>query len=122
MTMGPGLTHPAPATRKITAEDRIERLADLTPVQLADALLWLAGYAPPTFDAVIAAVEPCPANDDGSDDPVPFCEKCRANIGIFLRFGLDWRHCRGTANGGIELFDPGHDPRLAWRMTATAAI
>jgi hypothetical protein len=53
---------------------------------------------------------------------VPFCEKCGADIGIFLRFGFDWRHYRNTANGDIELFDPGHAPRLAWRMTATAAI
>jgi hypothetical protein len=78
----PLLTHPAPATHEITAEDRMERLGELTTAQLTDAMLWLSGYAPPIFDAVIAAVEPGPG-DDGSNDPAPFCERCGADIGIF---------------------------------------
>ena len=70
-------------------------------------------------DAVADAVEPCPG--DGSDDPAPYCERCGADIGVFLRFGLDWRHYRGAGLDDIELFDPGHAPVVAWRM-AVAAI
>ncbi len=118
--MGLSLTQPARAPREITAEDRMERLGALTQQQCADALLWLAGYAPAVFDAVIDAVQPCPG--DGSDDPAPFCELCGADLGIFLKLGLDWRHYRGALPGPIELYDPGHAPVLAWRITAPAAI
>jgi hypothetical protein len=120
MTMGLSLTQPARATQEITAEDRMERLGGLAPSQLTEALMWLSGYAPATFDAVIDAVEPCPG--DGTDDPAPFCERCGADIGVFLKFGLDWRHYRGTTLRDIELFDPGHASLLAWRMTATTAV
>ena len=67
------LTPPARAAHEITAEDRMGQPGDLTPAQQAEALLWLSGYAPATFDAVIDAVQPLPG--DGSDDPVPFCER-----------------------------------------------
>lgn len=118
--MGPSLTQPARAAREITDEDRMERLGDLTGRQCTDALLWLSGYAPAVFDAVIDAVQPCPG--DGTDDPAPFCQQCGADIGIFLKLGLDWRHYRATTLDDIELFDPGHAPVLAWRITASAAI
>lgn len=113
--MGLSLTKLAPAATEITAEDRVERLGVLTPKQCTDALLWLSGYAPAVFDAV-DAVQPCPG--DSTDDPAPFCEQCGADIGIFLKLGLDWRHYRGTLPGPIELYDPGHPPVLAWRITA----
>ncbi len=116
--MGPSLTQPVQAASKITPEDRMERLGALTQKQCADALLRLSGYAPAVFDAVIDAVQPWPG--DGSDDPVPFCKQCGANIGIFLKFGLDWRHYRGATFDEIELFDPGHAPVLAWRISALA--
>jgi hypothetical protein len=87
--------------------------------QRTDALLWLSGYAPAVFDDVIDAVQPCPG--DGTDDPAPFCEQCGADIGIFLKLGLDWRHYRGTIPGPLELYDPGHRPVLAWRIPAPAA-
>jgi hypothetical protein len=63
--MGTSLTQSAPAGHRITAEDRMERIGQLTK-QLTDALLFLAGYAPATFDAIAEAVEPCPG--DGSED------------------------------------------------------
>jgi hypothetical protein len=80
MTMGNSLSHPAPATHEITDQDRMERLAELTPAQRGDALLWLSGYAPDVFDAVLDAVEPFP--DDGTDDPAPYCDRCGADIGV----------------------------------------
>jgi hypothetical protein len=80
---------------------------------LADLLILLAGYAPDVFDAVADAVEPC--TGDGSEDPAPFCAICGGDSGVFLKFGLDWRHYRGTDLTDLELFDPGHRPVLAWR-------
>jgi hypothetical protein len=40
-------------------------------------------------------------------------------VGIFLLFGKEWRHYRGENPGGrFEIFNPGHEPVLAWRLTA----
>jgi hypothetical protein len=111
--MGTSLTQAAPASHPITAEDRMERIGQLTTKQLTDALLFLAGYAPATFDAIAEAVEPCAG--DGADDPAPYCAACGGDIGIFLKFGLDWRHYAGTDLSDIELIEPGHAPVLAWR-------
>jgi len=112
--MRTSLSQVAPASHPITAEDRMERIGQLTAKQQTDALLWLAGYAPTVFDAVAEAVEPCMG--DGTDDPAPYCAVCDGDIGIFLKFGLDWRHYTGTDLSDIELHDPGHRPVLAWRM------
>jgi hypothetical protein len=117
--MGHSLTDPAPAAHRITAEDRLERIGQLTSKQCTDALLWLAGYAPDVFDAVTEAVEPCAG--DGSEDPEPVCATCGGDIGVFLKFGLDWRHYRGTDLKDIELHDPGHRPVLAWRVPGVTA-
>ena len=117
--MSTSLTHPAPAGHRITAEDRMERIGQLTTRQLTDALLWLAGYAPSVFDVIAEAVEPCPG--DGTDDPAPYCAACGGDIGIFLKFGLDWRHYTGTTLTDIELTDPGHRPVPAWRSPGTPA-
>lgn len=117
--MGHSLPQHAQPARAITADDRMELLGQLTPRQQTDALLWLAGYAPDIFDAVTDAVQPfC---SDGSNDPAPFCQRCGADIGVFLKLGLDWHHYRATTLRDIELFDPGHTPILAWRIHAPAA-
>ena len=53
------------------------------------------------------------AQDDGSQ---PYCASCGEWAGMFL--GMDgWHHFRGDPRpGGIpELFDPGHEPDVAWR-------
>ncbi len=101
------------------AHARLTRLAALDLQRMSEALTWLAGYSPATFDATLDATEPCTDDDnpDPADDPEPFCSVCGADVGIFLRFGLDWRHFRGdgTTGGPIELFDPGHAPVIAWR-------
>jgi len=110
--MGLSLNPAAPAAHRITAEDRVERIGQLTTRQLTDALLWLAGYAPDVFDVVADAVEPFAG--DGSEDPAPFCAVCGGDIGVFLKFGLDWRHYRGTDLTDLGLFEPGHRPVLAW--------
>jgi hypothetical protein len=117
--MATSLTQAAPASHPITDEDRMERIGQLTAKQQTDALLWLAGYAPSVFDAVAEAVEPCAG--DGSEDPAPFCAICDGDIGIFLKFGLDWLHYAGTDLSDIELIDPGHRPVRAWRMPGLPA-
>jgi hypothetical protein len=98
---------------------RLTRLAALDTDRMATALTWLAGYSPTVFDATLNATEPCADDDtpDPADNPEPFCAVCGADVGIFLRFGLDWRHYRGdgTTAGLIELFDPGHASVIAWR-------
>jgi hypothetical protein len=78
----------------------------------------LSGYAPDVFDEVIDAVQHCPG--DGTEEPAPFCQRCGGDIGIILKFGLDWRHYRGALPGQLELYDPGHPPVLAWRITTPA--
>jgi hypothetical protein len=84
--MGTSLTQAAPGSHPITAEDRMERIGQLTTKQLTDALLFLAGYAPDVFDSIAEAVEP--GAGDGSEDPAPYCATCGGDIGIFLKFGL----------------------------------
>jgi hypothetical protein len=104
------------------ARKRLTRLAALDTDRMTEALTWLAGYSPTVFDATLDATEPCTDDDnpDPADNPEPFCLVCGADVGIFLRFGLDWRHYRGdgTTAGPIELFDPGHAPVIAWRPAA----
>lgn len=101
------------------ARKRLSRLAALDSDRMATALTWLAGFSPSVFDATLDATEPCTDDDtpDPAEHPEPFCMVCDADVGIFLRFGLDWRHYRGdgTTAGLIELFDPGHAPIIAWR-------
>jgi hypothetical protein len=82
-----------PSTLAIEARKRLERLGAFSPDQLDDGLRWLEGYAPEVFDAVLDAIEPF--NFDGSEEPDPVCGICGADIGIFVKFGLDWRHYRG---------------------------
>jgi hypothetical protein len=101
------------------AHKRLSRLATLDSDRMTEALTWLSGYSPTVFDATLDATEPCTDDDtpDPAANPEPYCAVCGADVGIFLRFGLDWRHYRGdgTTAGLIELFDPGHAPFIAWR-------
>lgn len=50
----------------------------------------------------------------------PYCQVCGSRVGIFIRYSLGWRHYRAAGESGIELFDPGHAPRVGWRATPTA--
>ena len=117
------------------------RLRGLSHQQLADRLNWLSWYQPGIFAAVMdygqfsddlaADADPTsPASDpdddsgnfDRAEDPAPVCAQCGSDIGIFLKFGLQWRHYRGgDALGQAEIFDPGHEPELAWRLPGPAS-
>ena len=50
-----------------------------------------------------------------SDDPAPHCTVCGGEVGIFVRYSLNWQHYQTTGEGSLELFDPGHEPDVAWR-------
>jgi len=116
-----------PGAQRIRPQERLERLASVTPERKAEALQFLAGFDPGTFDAVLDAVEPVDDNDDpdASEEAEPFCVSCGESLGIFLRFGLGWRHFRGDGEFGlehIEVFDAGHEPVLAWRSDEVTGV
>jgi len=122
----PAPAFPASPVPALAQPDQIGRLAGLTPEDKTAGLVWLAMNAPATCDAMLDALE-SDARDDAaaaSEEPEPYCLKCGADVGIFLRFGLDWRHYRGdgTTAGDIELFEPGHAPVVAWRQPRATVL
>jgi hypothetical protein len=121
----PAPAFPVASVPVLTQRDRIDRLADLTPEDKTAGLVWLAMHAPVTCDAMLDALESDAWDDaaDASEEPEPYCLLCGADVGIFLRFGLDWRHYWGDGStvGRIELFDPGHAPVVAWSLPGTTA-
>ena len=111
-----------------------ERLRGLSAQQLLDAMTFLSFWSPSAFAAVLDYCEatdwgwsgfdpdliPDQDGDDNRDDsPAPVCARCGGDLGIFLKFGLDWRHYRGQGLDDIELYDPGHAPELTWRVLAS---
>ncbi len=115
---------PVSAIPALWQQDRIARLTALTPEDARAGLLWLAMNHPDTCDAMLDKIDDDAIDDpDPGREPEPFCAECGADIGIFLRHGLDWRHFRGdgTVIGQIELLDPGHQPVVAWRLTPACA-
>lgn len=100
--------------------DRQARIAALDEERMADALYFLAGYAPGVLDAVLTATEPClddllPPDEDALE---PYCAECGAKAAVFLSRGSDWRHYRGSAEDGTaKPFDADHAPLIAWRPT-----
>jgi len=116
---------PVSAVPALGQHDRIARLTALAPEDAAAGLLWLAMNFPAICDAMLGKLDYDAIDDpDPGREPEPLCAECGAAIGIFLRFGLNWRHFRGdgTTIGQIELFDPGHEPVVAWRPTRSPAV
>jgi hypothetical protein len=120
--------HPGRTASGFTVRERAERLAAASPERRRLALVFLSGYAPGVFDVVLDAVEPC-ADEDGADEdgageePEPFCGFCGERLGIFVQAGPDWLHYRGENPGGpFQVFDPGHDPVITWRIAAGIAV
>ena len=127
--------HDEPAP--VPADDQYtERLRGLSPQQLHDAMTFVAFWSPGTFTAALDYCEatdwgysgfdpdrpPGPDDDDKPDDsPAPVCARCGGSLGIFLKFGLDWRHYRGDGLDNLELYDPDHAPELTWRAPAFPA-
>jgi hypothetical protein len=102
------------------AHDRLDRLAAIDTEHKEMALLFLSGYAPDVYDAVIDATEPFTARPvtgySLADDVEPYCITCGASAGVFPMLGDGWRHYRGD---GIitkaEPYDAGHAPVIGWR-------
>ena len=119
----PASAAPAAPIPEISQLDRISRLAALSPEDTVAGLLWLAMNFPAVCDAMLDKTEFDAVDDeDLCQEPEPFCAECGADIGIFLRYGTDWRHYLGdVTTGQIEVFDPEHDPVVAWRLPGIPA-
>jgi hypothetical protein len=103
------------------------RLRGLSQEQLLEAMTFLAWWSPAAFTAVLDfceaanwdagdnAFDPADPDDGGAGDPAPVCGRCGADIGIFVKFGLQWLHYKGATLTDIELYDPGHQPEVTWR-------
>ena len=115
--MKPIVTDPAAAVTGFDVDVQINRLATATARQQREALLFLSGYAPAVFDAVLASIEPRGEDEDGvGEEPEPFCGFCGERVGIFQRSGSYWMHYRGEQPGGpFQIVDSGHDPVVTWR-------
>ena len=57
--MNASVTHPAPAPHVIADVPGAERLRGRTQTELADAMTWLAWYAPGIFTAVMDYTDHC---------------------------------------------------------------
>jgi hypothetical protein len=129
--MSASLPHPAEPVQ-VPGDDRFtERLRGLTAQQLLDAMTFVAFWSPGVFTATLdycdaagwgqdgpgqgLAPDPDGDDDDPGGDPAPVCARCGGDLGIFLKFGLDWRHYRGAGLDSLELYDPGHAPEITWR-------
>ncbi|MGH3280779.1 MAG: hypothetical protein ACRDNW_16800 [Trebonia sp.] len=120
--MRPSLSQPDLGAHPFGDTPAEERLRGLDRQQLADRLTWLSWWAPGTFTVVLdymQFIDDLAADggdpDDDPDDPAPHCTVCGGEVGIFVRFSLNWAHYRATGTGSIELFDPGHEPQVGWR-------
>lgn len=125
--MDPIIPQPAVVSIDLAAwhhYDRIARIGALIPEDATAGLIWLALKFPAICDAMLDKVEWDAIDDpDPGREPEPYCALCGANAGIFLRYGLDWRHYRGDGTlGNAELFDAGHAPVIAWRPGRTLSL
>jgi hypothetical protein len=143
--MTTSLSNPGPSARPVDGFDEIPhdvdnpyqaRLNGLSHQQLADRLKWLSWYQPGIFTALMDYMQfsealaadtdptnPAPDPDDVNygADPASVCARCGSDIGIFIKFDLDWRQYRvGCSLGQAEIFNPGQAAELAWRLPGPA--
>jgi hypothetical protein len=98
-------------------DSRLERLDIVSTEHHKEALQFLSGFDPETFDTVLDAVEPCEENNgSGAErDSEPFCTVCGELAGFFEASADTWQHYRSARPGGpFEVFDPGHAPEIGW--------
>ena len=89
-TPAPVALHPVSAIPAPWQQDRIARLTALTPEDAHAGLLWLAMNHPDTCDAMLDKIDYDAIDDpDPGREPEPYCARCGADIGIFLRYGPD---------------------------------
>jgi hypothetical protein len=104
---------------------RLARLAPLDPDRLAETLVFLSGFAPAVFDAILNATEPCPDDElpSGEDALEPFCASCGSRAGIFVSRGSEWLHYTGDpATRDVTPYETDHAPAIAWRPAPGPAV
>jgi hypothetical protein len=120
--MKPIVTDPAAAVTGFDVDVRINRLATATARQQREALLFLSGYAPAVFDAVLDSIDDEDESGAG-EEAEPFCGFCGERVGIFQWTGPYWMHYRGEQpDGPFQIVDPGHDPVVTWRLAPEVAV
>lgn len=74
----------SPEERHARARHGLDHVAVLDPEQLPLALVFLSGYYPRVFDAVMEAIEPRggPGVEDETSAQEQFCVKCDAPVGV----------------------------------------
>ena len=121
--MRSSLSQPSLGTHPFGDTAAEERLRGLDRQQFAERLTWLSWWSPGSFSVVMDYLEFVDnlaadgENDHDTDDPAPHCTVCGGEVGIFVRYSLNWQHYQTTAEGSLELFDPGHEPEVGWRTT-----
>ena len=109
------------------AHDRLSLLAAIDPEHKEMALMFLSGYAPDIFDAIIESTEPVPAEPVTGytlgDDAEPYCITCGASAGVFPTLGDGWRHYRGDGvTAKAEPYDAGHPAVIGWREADSSSV
>jgi hypothetical protein len=99
------------------ALERQARIKALDGDQETMALLFLAGYSPPTLEAVLDATGPGDDIEPEDYGPEPYCTECGVTAGIFTAHGGAWRHHRWDYAPGTkpEVYDAAHAPVIGWR-------
>ena len=105
--------------REISQLAWIGRRAALGSENTVVGLLWLAMNFPTVYDAMLDKTEFDAGDDeDPGQEPEPYCAEC----GVLTSASSCATAATGsTTTGQIEVFDPGHDPVLAWRLSGIPA-
>ena len=113
---------------------RLEQLRLLDIERIEMSLAVLAGYWPSVRNDVLLDEPFGWLRAARAGSPEAYCVACGGLLGIFLGFGLDWRHFRrgagdgmagadggggGMADGGA-MYDAGHAATIGWRYVAAA--
>jgi hypothetical protein len=116
------LTDPTRRAGEFSPQERLERLAAISAERMNWALMYLSGYAPAVFDAVIDMVEPDGKRDqtasDGRDESESYCARCGQEIEAFPMLALGWQHAAVEADdtvGSFRVTEGEHEPVVAWR-------
>jgi hypothetical protein len=115
------LTDPDQRTGEFSPQERLERLAAISVERMNWALMYLSGYAPAVFDAVIDMVEPhgdrAQVASDGREESESYCARCGLEVEAFPVLALRWQHAvdqgDATASSGVPIGE--HEPVVAWR-------
>ena len=114
---------------ELGTDGRLELLGVMDPDDLRTSLAFIASRYPQVFDFALvrdrrlAGRLSARLDEDQDDDEEPYCTTCGATVGVFRAHGDAWLHYTGagTAASPVRLFDPGHEPVIAWRPVVLPA-